>query len=753
MTLRLYTFALSTAILLPAASVDFARDVQPILIAKCGACHGGDKRSGGFTIREYSELLHGGRSGGPILPGDAKSSLLWQRITGEREPTMPLGGPPLNPADLATIRNWIDEGARLTPDSEPAKPQWRPKLTLDPPHTSTNDALHRYFAQHHIAPPPPVSDPVFLRRAYLDLWGLLPSPEDLDRFVADPDPHKREKLIDCLLADNAKYAGHWISFWNDLLRNDGGDQYHGGRKSITDWLYRALATNLPYNAFVSQLLNPDSPGSPDGFLLGVNWRGDVNASQTPVMQAAQNSAQVFLGINLKCNSCHDSFISRWKLKDAYSLAAFFAETPKLELVRCDNPTGQFVTAAFLYPELGQPTEGLSLNMRHEAVAKMFTDPRNGRTPRTVVNRYWQKLLGRGIVLDVDDMDGEPWDAELLDALAADFAAHGYDLKHLLRTIMTSDAYQLPAVHRPKLDDKAYVFRGPEVRRMTAEQFVDAIGALTGEWQIAEQPGATTAIYSRDWRVPSSELTRALGRPIRDQVYTERDESATTLQALELVNGAFLEHMIDRGAARLLGKLPNPPENIFDSGKLSSGHIYVDIPLNGLDELHLISADWGSYSPERVLPVWAEAIVEKDGVWQPLSAELAAPVQMRGAAFADGIRTRLHSDTVIDLRGKSFTRLRAVVGLEEKCLQNDISPSVRFFAFGVKPDWDHLVKVEASADQRSLRPGLGSNDLIPRLWKQALGRNPNPQERKLAESNTLADVLWSLLMLPEFQLIQ
>src|SRR5438128_1152190 len=116
-------------------------------------------------------------------------------------------------------------------------------------------------------------------------------------------------------------------------------------------LLKSLQDNKPFNAMVAELLNPVGDSAPDGFLLGVNWRGDINASQTPVMQAAQNSAQVFLGVNLKCNSCHDSFISRWKLKDAYGLASFFSDD-KLELVRCDVKLGQFAEAKFLHPELG-----------------------------------------------------------------------------------------------------------------------------------------------------------------------------------------------------------------------------------------------------------------------------------------------------------------------------------------------------------------------------------------------------------------
>ena len=192
----------------------------------------------------------------------------------------------------------------------------------------------------------PVSD-----AGYLDAWGLLPTPEELAKFEADRSAGKREALVDRLLGDDQRYAAHWISFWNDHLRNDEGVVYHGERKSISDWLRKALETNLPYDRFVRALLSPSRPDDPDGFLIGVNWRGDVSASEIPPMQAAQNSSQVFLGVNLKCNSCHDSFISRWKLKDAYGMAVLFSEK-ELEIYRCDVRTGEKAQPKFLFPEAG-----------------------------------------------------------------------------------------------------------------------------------------------------------------------------------------------------------------------------------------------------------------------------------------------------------------------------------------------------------------------------------------------------------------
>ena len=208
--------------------------------------------------------------------------------------------------------------------------------------------------------PAAAPDARFARRVYFDLWGLPPTPAQLETFLHDHEPGKRARLIDALLADSPPYAEHWISWWNDLLRNDQGGEYAGERKSITDWLLGALEHNLPYDKMIAALVNPVERTDPDGFLIGVNWRGDINASQTPYMQAAQNTAQIFLGINLKCASCHDSFINRYKLRESYGMAALFAPQSRLELVRCDVKTGKYTGPQLLYPELGAVPEDAPL---------------------------------------------------------------------------------------------------------------------------------------------------------------------------------------------------------------------------------------------------------------------------------------------------------------------------------------------------------------------------------------------------------
>ena len=216
----------------------------------------------------------------------------------------------------------------------------------------------------------------------------------------------------------------------------------------------------------------------------MNWRGETSAAVTPWMQASQNTAQVFLGVNLKCNACHDSFVSKWKLKDAYALAGFFSPEARLRLYRCDVAQDAYAEPGFLYPELSRVPPSSSLADRRATAAAIFTDPRNGRLPRTVVNRLWQRLLGHGIVANPDEMDGKPWSPGAARRVASDFVEHGYDLKHLIQSILTSRAYQMPAVARSaEVQARGYVFAGPEVRRLSAEQFADAIGSITGEWSV------------------------------------------------------------------------------------------------------------------------------------------------------------------------------------------------------------------------------------------------------------------------------
>jgi len=567
----------------PASAVDFAHEVVPILRQHCGECHTGNSAQGALSMNTRELLLKGGEQGAVIVPKDAAASRLLELVTTTDESIqMPPEGPRLTDQQVATLRNWIDAGGpweagfRFDPETYevPLRPR-SPELPAAREGQSEHPIdriVDRYLLEHEVPWPTPLDDATFVRRVSLDLVGLLPSDELLD-LATDPKlstTDRRAQIIDRLLADKVAYADHWLTFWNDLLRNDyvGTGYIDGGRKQISEWLYNALATNMPYDQFTRQLIAPPTPDSA-GFIAGIKWRGGVNASQVREIQFSQNVSQVFLGINMKCASCHDSFIDNWTLEQAYGLAAVYSQRP-LEIHRCDKPTGQQAAAAWIFPELGNVDPDAAQPERLRQLADLIVHPENGRTTRTIVNRLWERLMGRGIVHPVDSMGTRPWEADLLDHLASDLAAHGYDLKHTLRQIVTSRIYQSQSIIESADNSSAssFVFRGPIAKRMTAEQFIDAVWQLTGtapnsivpgnrpkpkdgprpENPIAALRGDATVRASL---VVSDLLMRSLGRPNREQVVTTRPADLSTLQAIDLTNGPELSALLQQGAERIV----------------------------------------------------------------------------------------------------------------------------------------------------------------------------------------------------------
>ncbi|HEX6465001.1 MAG TPA: PSD1 and planctomycete cytochrome C domain-containing protein [Vicinamibacterales bacterium] len=765
--------------------IDYHAQIEPIVKRACLECHSQDKRRGGLSLAAYADALDGGRDGAVIRPGNGAGSAIIQRLTGALDPQMPKDEDPLRPAEIALFQAWIDQGARETPDGPPAPQPWEAPMELQRPPlppivwkdwTSRIDrTVAAYLADRHTAEPRIVDDALYARRVYLDIWGLPPAPDELQAFVSDRSPQKREALTARLLADGDGYAAHWISFWNDLLRNEDGVSYFSetaGRKSITDWLLQTLQTNLPYDRFVRALLDPANPGDPAGFLIGVNWRGETSAAVTPWMQASQNTAQVFLGVNLKCNACHDSFVSKWKLKDAYSLAAYFSPQPTLQLFRCDIAQNRYAEPAFIFPELAHEPASGSLADRRAAAAAAFTDPRNGRLARTLVNRVWLRLLGHGIVANPDEMDGRPWSPELLDTLAADFVEHGYDMKRLIAHIVTSRAYQMPTVpRRAEPPARGYVFAGPEVRRLTAEQFSDAIGAMTGEWNTyAGKPATPGGVYAREWRVASSSFTRALGRPVRDQITSTRPSEASPLQALELVNGEVYTRRLSRAAQRLLGQLPPETASLYNksvAGRYAKA-IDFDIDVSKASTLWLLVQDEGSNAPEKLRPIWADAELVSASSVVPLAS--LTPRDVKGIRHDDspasGVRVSNPSALVYDIAGRGFTRFRGRLAIENAVsdIGSTLNPALRFYVFDAAPDMDRLIPPSPALPMPAPPVPRTIDAAIDWVFWYALGRAPSAAERRQAQTTLrqsgsagpsadgLADLLWAVTMTPEFQFI-
>ncbi len=590
LTMDLTTFASELS---PEKEIQLVTNVRSVLAHNCYKCHSGAKIEGELRLDEKEFVFAGGENGPIIVHGNPGQSELIRRVSLSKnhKDVMPEKGKLLSKEEIQLLTLWVEKGApwpdgvaqqsiyRVAalaprkPDLPPAKPGLENPVDL---------LVDQYFQENQLEWSEPIDDRTFLRRASLDIIGLLPSPEELAAYQADPNPQKREIWIQKLLDRKDDYAQHWLTFWNDALRNDytGTGYITRGRYAITDWLYTSIRDNKPYDQFAKELLNPTEKSK--GFIEGIRWRGTVNASQRTEMQAAQNVGQVLLGLNLKCASCHDSFISDWKLEEAYAFANIFADST-LEVSRCEQPTGKLANTKILWEELGEIDSLASKAEKLRQLADQLVQPANGRMYRTVVNRIWKQMMGRGIVEPVDEMDNAPWSQDLLDWLAVDFVENGYDIKRLIYQIASSRIYQSQsvAVESPeKLMAEDYKFQGVIRRRLTAEQFSDVVsgiaGALFDSVEVKFRPyqlipeAKDNRGFARASLVANNEFLKALGRPNREIVSTSRDSQASLLQALELSNGEKLNKALVKGGEKWATTFSDPvglTENLYTKALL------------------------------------------------------------------------------------------------------------------------------------------------------------------------------------------
>lgn len=561
----------------PAQVQDLNLQVRTILAHNCYSCHGEVKAKGELRLNTRQDIMKGGKDGVVVLASHPEKSEIIRRLklSPNDKESMPSKGKKLSSNEIATLEFWIKHGAPW-PDG-PEKSLFRvaalePRLPEIPVPTGklTNPIdlfVNAYFQKNKIKWNAPVDDRIYIRRVYLDVIGLLPPPDSIDVFVKDNTPGKRALLVQKLLNRDHDYVQHWLSFWNDALRNDysGTGYITGGRTDITKWLYQSLLQNKPYNIFVNELISPDK--NSEGFIRGITWRGTINSSQTTEMQAAQNVSQVFLGLNLKCASCHNSFVSDWKLDDSYAFANLFSDST-LEIHRCDKPTGKMADRRILFKQLGEINANAKKKDRLKQLADSLVQPKDGRLYRTIVNRIWDQVMGRGIVEPVDVMDNIPWSQDLLDWMAYDFVASGYNIKQLIFKILTSETYQLPSVSFKEpsmIVDPKFVFDGMLRRRLTAEEFADAVSE-TLEPVYADSLIETGLLpndikmytpFARASLVKNDVFQTVLGRPNRETVSTSRNLQANLLQALELTNGTLFNETMKKAAVKWKEKYPDP----------------------------------------------------------------------------------------------------------------------------------------------------------------------------------------------------
>jgi len=787
-----------------ARGVDFAHDVVPILRSRCGGCHTGASRQGGFSLDTRETTLAGGESGvAGLVAGRADASELVRRITAaDPDVRMPAEGPPLPPEAVAVLRAWIDGGAVWEEGFSFQPAAYEPPLAIQPVMlpparpgrpNPVDRIVDAYWEERGVARPPRCDDRTFIRRVSLDLVGLLPDPARVERFVADSDPAKRAALVAELLADDLHYAEHWMTFWNDLLRNDysGTGFITGGRRQVTTWLHRSLVENKPFDRFVRELIAPGEESR--GFIDGIVWRGEVNASQTVPIQFAQNVGQTFLGINLKCASCHDSFVDRWTLRQTYDLAAVFAERP-LELHRCDKATGTQAEGAWLFGELGQVDPRAPRQERLAQLAALVTHPGNGWLSRTLVNRLWHRLVGRGIVHPVDALRGRPWSAELLDHLAGELVAGGWNVRHVLATICTSEVYGAAtpaAAELPAAGD--FVFRGPQPRRLTAEQFTDAVWQLTGtppaqpdaevvRFEMPPEAAAAAAPTAR-WIWSNAEAAAPAGAklafrrsftlaaaPAHGIVVGSADNEMTVF-----VNGrrAAASTAWEQPVAELVTAELRPGRNdvvVVAANAPAGGPAALRLELrarltDGSDVRLASDGDWewsarlpgpnGRWKKDEEPDDWRPAAVAtRQDVWagadeafarRLLAGTATQPLPMVRAVLVKGTPLmaalgRPNRDQVVTSRPADLTTLEAIQLANEQGLFDLFARGGARILAAEGPD---AARIAARIFAAALaRPPAAAEASAARA---ILGETPSPE--------TVADCLWAVVMLPEFQLVR
>lgn len=758
---------------LSGAEVDFAHQVLPILKENCVKCHADGKYKGGLSMDTREALLESET----VVVGRSSESILIEVLTAEDEDErMPHDADPLPAAEIATLAKWVDDGLPWEQGFTFRQDQWQAPLAprqpelppaKEPGENPIDRIVRAYFEENRVKAPDLVSDAAFLRRVQLDLVGLLPSVDELDRFLAHEDPGKREEKIGELLGRRIDYADHWMTFWNDLLRNDyaGTGFIDGGRKQITGWLYRALRDNLPYDQFVRDLINP-TPAS-EGFIKGIKWRGNVNASQVPEIQFAQNVSQVFFGENMKCASCHDSFIDDWKLEDAYGMAAIIAGQP-LEMYRCDKPTGEMMNAKFLFDSLGAIDPKASREERLATTAELATSRENGRLTRTIVNRLWSRLMGRGLVEPVDMMGNRPWSEDLLDFLAWDLAENGYDLKRTLALITSSRIYQSETVE-PPAPNQEYVFAGPLAKRMTAEQFIDAVWGLTGS--------APTRIEAGVDRNPTSGATSGVvpgghwiwsgrgNRPAGEKVVFSKHLTLPNVQKARMVLTCDNQYVLYVNDSRIGADRDWETVEVFDlTPVLREGKNVVRVEAMNGGETPNAAAFYGwielTADDQTVRSVTDEswqandqpAVIIRDGPWGARLQDTLAAYWSDEARETPGMSRKVRASLV-----KSTLLMRALGRPNrEQVVTSRPAELTTLQALELNNGSEFVEYLKQGAARLSSFDG----DLVDQLYRAALGRPPSELEAEVAREvlrdsptrDDIADFLWSILMLPEFQLI-
>ena len=416
-----------------------------------------------------------------------------------------------------------------------------------PAHNYIDTLVYAKLERMHILPSALCDDAAFMRRVSFDLIGLPPTVEEVEAFLADERPtrEKRQELIDRLM-DRREFVDYWALKWSDLLQANRKFLGEKGVWAFRNWIRRTVARNMPFDEFARQLMT--GSGSTYDNPAAAYFR----VAREPSV-AMENMTQIFLGTRFMCNKCHDHPFEKWTQSNYYELAAWFAQVGRKKGTRegeeniferrdggeVTHPKhGEVVPPAFPYSVPG--LNGGEGRTRREVLAEWLTSPKNPLFAKSVANRIFAQFFHRGIVEPVDDLrdTNPPSNAALLDALTQDFLDHGFDVRHLIRTVVSSRVYQLDIETNEWNAADRVNFSHAIPRRLGAEQLLDAITVATGHHEkFRGVPSTFYAMQLPDGAVGKGGFLDLFGRPPRQSACAcERRTEVSFSQALSLVNG-------------------------------------------------------------------------------------------------------------------------------------------------------------------------------------------------------------------------
>jgi hypothetical protein len=600
------------------AQIDFSRDVQPILSQHCYTCHGPDAKAREADLR--LDQRDAAIASEAIVPNKPRASELLARINSD-DPDVKMppadSKKPLTDEQKQILTKWIKQGANYSQ-------HWAFKAIKksSPPNTGgaawPRNVLDQFVLaqlnKKEITPAPEAERRVWLRRVTQDLTGLPPTLEQLDTFLADRSPQAYEKVVDRLLT-STDYAERMTTIWLDNARYaDSNDfNFDNVRKMWPwrDWVINAYRTNMPYDRFVTEQLAGDLlPDATDAQRIatgfnrnhGFTIEGGVIAEEYRVMYVndrTTTAGTLFLGLTFECCRCHDHKYDPISMNEYYSLYAFFNQSADGGVGGLGKPIAPFIEkdggqvmvmqeksrathvlgggqfdqpGEVVKPDTPKSLPGFGEFPRNRlGLAQWLTTDENPLLARVTVNRVWQQFFGVGLVKTSDNfgLQGEaPRHPELLDWLAADFRDRGWDMHHLIRTIVLSATYRQTARHRPDLEDpeNRLLARGPSFR-LSAEMIRDQALAVSGLldrkvagpsvkpyqpdgiWEDLNASGPYNEVYKQDsgsalfrksmytyWRRAAMNPAMAVfDAPSRDVCSVRRVTTNTPLQALALLH--------------------------------------------------------------------------------------------------------------------------------------------------------------------------------------------------------------------------